>query len=77
MKIRSAEYPDDSDRDVRADIPVELSQSRPSTGTVDDDDEPEDEHDGENEASGPRLPGDAESADESERDREALSDLSP
>ncbi len=77
MKIKSAEYLADADRDVAADIPAELSPSRPSTGTVDDDDGPEDEHDGENEANGPRMPDDAESADESERDREELSDLSP
>jgi len=49
---------------------TEIPDAIPSTGTIDDDDEPEDEHDGENEASGREKRDDTEAPEEFERDDE-------
>jgi hypothetical protein len=51
-------------------ITSEFPAPRTSTGTVDDDDEPEDEHDDENEASERELRDDTEAPEEFERDDE-------
>jgi hypothetical protein len=50
--------------------PPESPDANPSTGTIDDDDEPEDEHDGENEASERETHDDTEAPEEFERDDE-------
>ena len=51
-------------------VPSEFPDERESTGTIDDDDEPEDEHDGENEASERETSDDTEAPEEFERDDE-------
>ena len=51
MKSRSSEAETPPDPEIPAGTPDEFPTIHPSTGTPDDDDEPEDEHDGENEAS--------------------------
>ena len=50
-----------------ASVPPEHSPPLPSTGTVDDDDEPEDEHEGENEAPDHEKRDDTELPEEFER----------
>lgn len=51
-------------------VPSQFPVRRASTGTVDDDDEPEDEHDAENEASERESSDDMELPEELERDDE-------
>jgi hypothetical protein len=53
----------------------ESPHSHPSTGTVDDDDEPEDEHPGENEASERETNDRTEAPEEFEVDDEDLRDF--
>ncbi len=53
-----------------ANSPAEFSVPHPTTGTVDDDDEPEDEHDGENEASERETDDRTEAPEEFEVDDE-------
>jgi hypothetical protein len=59
---------------LAADLPVserpEPPEPRHSTGTIDDDDEPEDEHDGENEAAERATSDDTEAPEEFQRDDE-------
>ena len=62
MSIGAAERP--------ISVPSPFPPLRPSTGTVDDDDEPEDEHDGENEASEREESDDTELPEEFKRDDE-------
>lgn len=56
-------------------VPSNLPALRPSTGTVDDDDEPEDEHEGENEAPDREKSDDTELPEEFERDDEDRTDF--
>jgi hypothetical protein len=55
-------------------VPSTFPAPRPSTGTVDDDDEPEDEHAGENEARERETRDDTELPEEFERDDEDRTD---
>ena len=61
-----------------SELPVTVASNfdapRPPTGTVDDDDEPEDEHDGENEAREGEKSDDMELPEEFERDDEDRTD---
>ena len=59
-------WPDPSD--VLSEFPVPNA----STGTVDDDDEPEDEHDGENEASERKIDEGTEAPEEFQHDENAV-----
>jgi len=61
---------------IPAEIDSQFQAERGSTGTVDDDDEPEDEHDGENEASERETRDDTEAPEEFERDDEDRSTIS-
>ena len=63
--------------DVPATVPSLFPEQGPTTGTVDDDDEPEDEHFGENEASVRETRDDTEAPEEFERDDEDSRDPGP
>ena len=68
MKSRSGMHRDTDAHELPVNVPSQFPPSRPSTGTPDDDDEPEDEHDGENEASDRETRDDTEAPEEFERD---------
>jgi hypothetical protein len=55
-----------------SDVLPEFPAPNASTGTVDDDDEPEDEHDGENEASERKTDDDTEAPEEFQHDENAV-----
>lgn len=61
-------------RGAGGELPVAVAPDIPvpnrATGTVDDDDEPEDEHDGENEAASRETSDETEAPEEFERDDE-------
>jgi len=81
MKHRSVTYggiapgleswPDTALR-LPSDVLPEFPVPNASTGTVDDDDEPEDEHDGENEASERRTDDSTEAPEEFQHDENAV-----
>ena len=56
-------------------LPGEFPDPRPSTGIIYDDDAPEDEHDGENEAPSRTVSDNTEAPEEFERDEEDRTDL--
>lgn len=70
MKSRSTPHADTDARELPVDVPAQVEVPRSSTGTVDDDDEPEDERDGENEASERETRDDTEAPEEFRRDGE-------
>ncbi|MCJ7453204.1 MAG: hypothetical protein MUO39_12120 [Steroidobacteraceae bacterium] len=68
MKSRSGTHPDTDAHELPVNVPPQFPPTRASTGTVDDDDEPEDEHDGENEASGREIRDDTGAPEAFERE---------
>ena len=70
MKSRSTPHADTDSRELPVDLPAQVEFPKSSTGTVDDDDEPEDEHDGENEAGERETRDDTEAPEEFRRDDE-------
>ena len=74
MKSGSAKRPKRHAHELPAGDPPLFLPARASTGTVDDDDEPEDEHDAENEASERETSDETEAPEEFERDDEDRND---
>lgn len=72
MNSGSTIPPDTDPHELPVNVPPQFAVPRSSTGTVDDDDEREDEHDGENEASERETRDDTEAPEEFNRDDEDL-----
>lgn len=70
MTSRRPTHSDAGSKELPVNVPPQFPAPRTSTGTVDDNDEPEDEHDGENEASERESRDDIEAPEEFQRDEE-------
>lgn len=74
MTSGTAKHPQPDAHDLPVGVPPQFSPPRASTGTIDDDDEPEDEHDGENEAGERETRDYTEAPEEFARDDEDRTD---